>query len=296
MAGGMAFRKDCADCGRSFLTPDRKAKLCPGCSGKARKLERPPNITPSKTPTAARASEIKPSSTVVATRHSVPADSEQTQSPPPKISTQPKAKRFEKTAQKNQIEIKGSGQGPDTVKSPVALTDEQTREIIGRYQAYVQTMKRPPIGRRKTIAAELGIPNRTVVLALRTWNQAQGKELTREERFSVEKAYFSYLGTESSFDRLQERICIETGLDLWPVCRHLDVLHDGEEKLKKIPEVSPEQKTAILTEYINYLTASAPPGPSLHPMIAEKTGVSPKQVHKILLTYRLDKFREQWPA
>jgi len=57
---------------------------------------------------------------------------------------------------------------------------------------------------------------------------------------------------------------------------------------------SPEQKKAILIEYNDYLAGSAPQGPSLHSMIAEKTGIKTKQVHKILLAYRLGRFRERW--
>lgn len=32
MVKGLSFRKDCRGCGRTFLTPDRQARLCPRCS------------------------------------------------------------------------------------------------------------------------------------------------------------------------------------------------------------------------------------------------------------------------
>jgi hypothetical protein len=83
-------------------------------------------------------------------------------------------------------------------------------------------------------------------------------------------------------------------LDPWSVSRYLDILHDGEDKLKVVPDVSLEQRTAILAEYKNYLNGFAPPVPFLHPMIAEKTGVSPKKVYKVLLAYRLNLFNKRW--
>ena len=155
-------------------------------------------------------------------------------------------------------------------------------------------MERSPGGRRKTIAAEMGLPYRAVVMALRNWNQAQKRNLSREDRFSIEKAYLSFLEKEKSFAQIKERICRETGLNPWSISRYLDILHDGKDKLKNVPDVLPEQRAAILAEYNNYLAGSTPPGPSLHSMIAEKVGIKAKQVHKILLAYRLGRFRERW--
>ncbi len=89
--------------------------------------------------------------------------------------------------------------GPNRV-SEVLLTEEQTQEIIARYQAYVEVMERPHRGRRKRIAAGVRISLiGVIVLTLRNWNQADQKDLSREDRFSVEKAYFSFLEKETSF-------------------------------------------------------------------------------------------------
>ncbi len=56
---GWPSEKDCEDCRHSFLTPDRKAKLCPRCAGKSRKMGQPEKISPkdppSKTTAAAKA-------------------------------------------------------------------------------------------------------------------------------------------------------------------------------------------------------------------------------------------------
>lgn len=78
------------------------------------------------------------------------------------------------------------------------------------------------------------------------------------------------------------------------VSRYLDLLHDGEKKLQNVAPVTSEQETAILKEYREYLSASGPPSSPLHPLIAERTGVLSKQVYKVLLAYRLNRFREKW--
>jgi hypothetical protein len=142
----------------------------------------------------------------------------------------------------------------------------------------------------------MGIPYRNVVLALRRWNQqqAQLKDLTREERFTIEKAYFSRLEEKNSFSEIKEQIVQETGLNPWMVSRYLDLLHDGEKKLQSVAPVTSEEETAVLEEYWKYLSASGPPSSALHPLIAERTGVLPKQVYKVLLSYRLSRFREKW--
>ncbi len=296
MSGGMAFRKDCEECGHSFLTPDRKAKICPRCTGKGRKMEKPEKIRikehPLKTAATAKAPDEKrpPRSPDL---KPAPRSSEKVETPPEIRSAPPKPKSIKEVVGEEDRSQTSADQGPEA-KPEIVLTEEQTQEIIRRYQAYVEIMERPPRGRRKTIAAEMGLPYRAVVMALRTWNQAHQKDLSREERFSVEKTYFTFMEEETSFARLKERICQETGLNPWSVSRYIDILHGGEDKLKEVPEVSPEQKMVILTEYNNYLAGSAPPGPFLHPLIAEKTGVSPKQVYKVLLAYRLGRFRERW--
>jgi hypothetical protein len=117
--------------------------------------------------------------------------------------------------------------------------------------------------------------------------------LSRAERFSVEKSYFRLLEKGNTLLQLKEQIARETGLNQRHISRWLDLLHDGEDRLQKIPDVSPEQKAAILDEYHSYLSAPAPPDPPLHSLIAEKTGVTHKQVHKVLLGYRLGLLREK---
>jgi len=120
------------------------------------------------------------------------------------------------------------------------------------------------------------------------------KELTQEERFSIEKDYFTRREGKNTFSEIKAQIVQETGLTPWVVSRYLDLLHDGEKKLRKVGPVSSGQEAVILNEYRKYLSASGPPSFPLHPLIAERTGVLPKQVYKVLLAYRLSRFREKW--
>jgi hypothetical protein len=141
----------------------------------------------------------------------------------------------------------------------------------------------------------MGLPRRAVVLAVRKWahEEPEAKELSREQRFSVEKSYFRFLKKEKSLSRIKEKISKDTGFSPWQVSRYLDILFDGEDRLRGIPDVSPEQRKAVLAEYQAYLSAPSPPGPPLHALIAERTGVEPKQAHKVLLAYRLGRLREK---
>jgi hypothetical protein len=296
MAGGMVFRKDCGDCGRSFFTPDRKTQLCPRCTEAAQKRKQPAKDRKEK-----EQSEAFPT----------PEGSKETRSPltptdglEAQISMKHESRGNRNDLSGGKPHKEGAGK-PKPQKRPVAqtvapteaeraLTKEQEQEVIGKYQSYVEAMERPSSGRRKTIASEMELPYRTIVLTVRKWCQGhpEAKDLSREERFAVERSFYRLLEKGSSFRRLKEQIAEETGFSLWQVSRCLDLLHDGEERLRKIPDVSPPQSMTILAEYRAYLSAPAPPGPPLHALIAERTGVNSQQAHKVLLAYRLGRFRE----
>ena len=250
--------------------------LSPKCSGENTKIPRKqPNLRTGAGPTSLVLEEKEPKEN----EHEV-TESEPQQAPQEKEKAGPKE----------------APPTPDRRREEIELTPAQIQEIADRYQKYVRDMERPPNGRRKTIAADMGIPSRSVVLALRQWNQqqAQIENLTREERFSIEKAYFSNLERKISFSEIKAQIVQETGLNPWVVSRYLDLLHDGEKKLQDVAPITSEQEAAVLEEYRKYLSASGPPPSPLHPLIAERTGVIPKQVYKVLLSYRLSRFREKW--
>jgi len=297
MSGGMAFRKDCEECGRSFLTPDKTTKICQRCAGLGHPRPQPETVTKKGTsPKAAgntkKSIEKSPTSGPARGPTSLVLK-EKTNENEHEVTEHKVQQAFK---EKEKVGIKGAPPTPNRKREEIELTQAQIQEIVDRYQIYVQGLERPAHGRRRTIAVTMGIPYRNVVLALKQWNQqqAQFKELTREERFSVEKAYFCYLERKNSFSEIKEQISQETGLSPWEVSRYLDILHDGEKKLRKVPNGSSDQETAVLNEYRKYLSASGPPPSPLHPLIAERTGVLPKQVYKVLLTYRLGRFREKW--
>ncbi len=84
----------------------------------------------------------------------------------------------------------------------------------------------------------------------------------------------------------------KSSLSRWQILRWLDLIHDGEKLLKNVPRVTEEQEQIIINGYLDYLSAPAPPGPFLHTLLAEKSGATYKQVHKVLLHYRLNRLRD----
>lgn len=297
MARGMAFRKDCAECGHSFLAPDRGTKFCPKCTARIKEREeqakraakrRPPKISPPPRPVP-RQSATPPSMTEelkqqILEEAKIYKDRQDL----------PQKRIHGEIARKFRIKKILVAQALQGVAGVRVLTAEEADEVVRRYRAYVDRLERPPKGRRKTIAQELGLPYRSVVMAVRQWKRSQPplKELTREQRFFVEKSYFRLLDSGWPVREVVEEIVRATGFNPWQVSRYLDLLHDGEERLKKVPDVSAGEREAILAAYFDYLSAPSPPAPFLHNLLAEKTGATPQQVHKLLLTYRLDRLRE----
>ncbi len=298
MSAGMSFRKDCEDCGRSFLTPDKKAKICQRCAGKGQprhQLETVPQkgLSPKAAGKTKQTILTRPASGPVHSPTSQILREIETRGNEDEVIGYQEQPGFK---DEEEVSLQGAPPNPNRTPEKIDLTPAQIQEIVDRYQIYVQGLERPPHGRRRTIADAMEIPYRNVVQALRQWNQqqAQIEDLTREERFTIEKAYFSRLEGRNSFSEIKEQISQETGLNPWVVSRYLDLLHDGEKKLQDVASITSEQEVAVLEEYRKYLSASGPPSSPLHPLIAERTGVSPKQVYKVLFAYRLSRFREKW--
>jgi len=297
MVNGLSFRKDCLECGHTFLTPDRQRKFCPKCLERVAAREEQKRKTKEKGERKALQKTATP------------------QQPPPALGPVPEELKaqiiseFEihrekkdlpqrkihgLIAKKLKVKKRIVAQALGGVADKFKLTEEAAKEIILRYQNYLMKLERPEKGRRKTIAAELGIPFRNVAQAIREWKRGQlaMASLTRQQRFYVEKSYFRNLRSGKTPLELAEKIAIEMEGNRWQVLRYLDLLHDGKKLLRKVDEVTPEQKEAIITGYFEYLSAPAPPEPFLHTLLAEKAGVDHKQVHKVLLDYRLDRLKE----
>ena len=142
----------------------------------------------------------------------------------------------------------------------------------------------------------MGIPYRNVVLALRRWNQqqTQSENLTREERFSIEKAYFPRLEEKNSFSEIKAQIVQETGLNPWEVSRYLDLLQDGEKKLRNVAPVTSDTGNRRLGGVPEIPVRLRSPVFSSAPADCGTNRGLPKQVYKVLLPYRLSRFREKW--
>jgi hypothetical protein len=150
-------------------------------------------------------------------------------------------------------------------------------------------------GRRRTIAAQLNVPVKEVILAVRDWARRQEAEspsprLSRQQLFEIEKAYWNEISTRQyPLDELPERLAEKLGfVNRWQVLRWIDVLHDDPKAFENVPDPTPEIRDAIVEAYLEYLSADAPPEKGLHQTIAEKIGspLKPRQVHKVLQSYR----------
>ncbi len=182
----------------------------------------------------------------------------------------------------------------------IELTPEQKEQAIAMYRRFIETGERPAGGRRRFIAQQLGVSLDSVVLVIRHWAQSQYAQSptpkpTRQQLFLIEKAFYRHL-TEGHepYEDFPEVIAQELGfVTPYQVLRWIDVLYDNSKFPPDLPEVTPEQRAAVLEEYHAYLRQDAPPENSLHNTIAEKVGgLSPRQVHKVLYDYRVELRRQ----
>ncbi len=294
MAQIMVFRKDCAECGHSFSARDRKEKFCPKCVEKVKAREalakkarekKPPPPFPSSKP-----AQQEPPVLTGELKDRVLQEYETYRDRP----DYPLRKIHREIARKLGVKRALVLEALQGIAKRRVLTPEEEAEVIKRYRDYVERMERPPAGRRKTIAKDLEVPFRLVASAVQGWKRGQRpvEELTREQRFEIEKVYFRDLGEGKSFKEILAEIEQKSGLGRWQILRWLDLIHDGEKPLQKVPQVTEEQGQSIISGYLDYLSAPAPPGPFLHTLLAEKSGATYKQVHKVLLTYRLNRLRD----
>lgn len=293
MGSGIRFRRDCPRCGRTFFTPNRKEILCQKCL-KAKEEEKR-RTTQSRQRAYPKGSRTEPKG-----------------GPPSELGPARRAQIFQAflelrdanpDAPKRQLHLtlaRKFGLRKDMIAKVIQeereqtfLTEEVRRGIVERYVAYVERMERPKIGRRKSIASELRIPFRQVAKIVREWRDQQPRvsEIPRAVRFEIEKAYFRSLAQGMGLKEIVRDLSEETGFTLWQVHRYLDLIHDGEKLLRNVPDISPEELQRIEVGYHAYLSAAEPPKPFLHDLLAQQVGVHFKQVHKVLLNYRL-RFRK----
>ncbi|MCS6816025.1 MAG: hypothetical protein N2443_05055 [Blastocatellia bacterium] len=169
---------------------------------------------------------------------------------------------------------------------PKKLTPEQRRRVEERYRAMVASGERPPEGRRKTIARELGLPYALVSEVVKNYLH---RERLRRTNFEIEKIYWrEVLAGQDDARAIVERAAAELKLDPGRIWWWLEKLHEWRKTLDAEPEVSETQRAAILSFYQEYLKRETPPEKGLHLLISETLGnVTPRQVHKVLLQHRL---------
>ena len=190
----------------------------------------------------------------------------------------------------------------EMVQSKALITDEVKSRAIEMYQRFVESGHRPDGGRRRAISAALGIPYKQVMKIIRDWSLAQYDSSptpnpSRLQLFEIEKLYWYELNEgRYRLTELPGKIAEQLGyVTRWQVLRWLDVLHDDERAFANVPDPPLEVQKQILDAYAGYLASPAPPEHGLHYSIAgEIDKVSPRQVHKVLQSYR-HKMRAEYP-
>jgi hypothetical protein len=190
----------------------------------------------------------------------------------------------------------------DLVQSKALITEAVKGRAIEMYQRFVESGHRPDGGRRRAISAALGIPYKQVMKIIRDWSLLQYDSSptpnpSRLQLFEIEKLYWEELNKgRYRLTELPGKIAEQLGyVTRWQVLRWLDVLHDDERAFANVPEPPPEVQQQILDAYAEYLASPAPPEHGLHYSIAgDIDKVSPRQVHKVLQSYR-HKMRAEYP-
>lgn len=182
------------------------------------------------------------------------------------------------------------------------LTPELSDRAVAMYQKFVESGHRPEGGRRRAISLALGVPYKQVMNLVREWSLTEYSKSptpspSRQQLFEIEKVYWSELGQQRH--RLTEMptiIAERLGfVSRWQVLRWLDVLHDDERSFTNVPDPSDEVKEQIVLAYLKYLASDSPPDHGLHYTVAKEIGgVTPRQVHKVLQSYRHKK-RAEYP-
>jgi hypothetical protein len=323
---GMKFRLQCSSCNATFFSTDRKARYCPKCVTKGARKPSPAGAKPGgEVKKIARPEKPKfdRQSTVVP-KPQPRIEKPVTQQRPPKIKEltpelrEQIARAYEQEMAAGEIPLQEAvvrisdklwvtraavtNAINKIIHPDVTITPEMKEHIIETYRGYVARGERPPGGRRSTIAKALGIPFRQVRDIVYEWSLAQyaqspTADLSREQRFEIEKLYWDELNKKRyTLSEIPVKMAEQLGYTTpYQVSRWIDTLHDDESRFARFPDVSPEVEQRILEMYRQYIAAPTPPKDGLHFTIATAIGdISQRQVHKVLQRYR-NQHRAEYP-
>lgn len=322
---GMKFRKSCDLCNVTFFTPNRTALYCSKCSKKMGVAD--PAVVPASggkpaRPAAIEVRKARPQSAVAeAARPRTPVLVKKVKKGPrpPK----PTDLTDELRLQITEAFESASSNGTESLRDMHAsiaeklwvrrwmvaeviqevsakqahLTPELREKAAVLYRDMVESHDRPAGGRRRSIAAQLNVPIKEVILAVRDWARKQEAasptpRLSRQQLFEIERTYWqSIQAREHALDALPQHLAESLGYaNRWQVLRWIDVLHDDPRAFESVPDPDPDQRKEIVRLYMNYLEATSPPDKGLHQTIAETLGgtLKPRQVHKVLQAFRHD--------
>ena len=315
---GMKFRRTCSVCNATFFSPDRKAIYCLKCVKK-----RVVKHVPAEARVEAQATRVAPRPVP---QPIMPAASARKERP----SRAPKASALTSDLRKRIIELYEEQYASQPVQtrevhsqianklwlkrqlvadvireltqSKATVTSDTKVRAVEMYQRFVESGHRPEGGRRRAISAALNVPYKQVMKLIREWSMAEYEKSptpnpSRQQLFEIEKIYWEELGKQRyRLTELPGKIAEVLGyVTRWQVLRWLDVLHDDERTFANVPDPPPEVQKQILEAYNQYLESPSPPEHGLHYSIAGQIDkVSPRQVHKVLQSYR-HKRRAEYP-
>jgi hypothetical protein len=314
---GMKFRLQCAGCSSVFFTPDRKARYCPKCLKKhpVKSAPEPARAGFKSAASPARAVSkpsrppARPEDAAVKVRKGPERKPSKASELTPELRERIEQVYREEYAGKevpraemvqhisDQVWLKRSIVSAmiHKIQQPeIDLTPELKARVIELYEGYVRKGERPEYGRRKTISQMLGIPYHQVKDIVYKWSLSQYEQspthdLSREQKFAMEKVYWDELKTARyRLNELPERIAEQVGFATsYQVSRWLDMLHDDDRKFEKVEDLPAEIVQRIREGYLQYLEAPKPPELGLHTTLAQQIGdISARQVHKVLHRFR----------
>jgi hypothetical protein len=316
---GMKFRRTCSVCNATFFSPDRKALYCLKCVKKRVVKHVPAEVK-------VQAQQVTRVAPRPAPHVPAPAPAVRKQKPPRTAKSgviTPEVRRriheiFESELASGQVSVREMHTYianklwlkrqvvadilREILQEKTGISHEQRGRAIQMYQRFVESGHRPEGGRRRAISIALGLPYKQVMKLIREWSMAEYEQSptpnpSRQQLFEIEKLYWEeMLKQRYRLTEMPQKIADHLGyVTRWQVLRWLDVLHDDERTFSNVPDPTPEIQRQILDAYHEYLQLPSPPEHGLHYSIAGRIEkVSPRQVHKVLQSYR-HKMRAEYP-